>query len=523
MNKKKFPFILLLILTEISFGQGRFSGDLMLNSNFYKKDTSIGATTTQYLRELYSTDAWLRLNYSINDFDFSLRYDLFQHSALFNPKAAYTGQGFGFWSIRKKINKLQITGGYFYEQFGSGSVFRAYENRGLGIDNALQGIHLKYELTEKLSMKAFTGQQKTKFSLRESVISGGNIEKFTMINETFDLLTGGAYIDRTMDDNSFNMLISNIESMPDTNDRFIPKKHAGFYTFYNTLRFKDISWYAEYSGKSKEAILDLTNKLVNKDGNMRYTSLTYAREGFALDFQYKRTENFIFRTSPDQLLLDGVINFLPPMNRTNSYRLLSRYNPGTRPLSENAYQVNLATMPIKGMGLNFNFTDIYDLNKNHLFREIQPEIEIKNSSQRVIFGVQLLQYSQEVYEGAGKEPWIRANSPFIEYIYRITKKHSIRSEFQYMMTKEDYKDWVYGLLEYNISPKYSLFASDMYNNSDKNKNKTHYYNLGGSLTLNATKFYLAYVRQVQGIVCTGGICRLEPAFNGLKFSLVSSF
>jgi hypothetical protein len=34
---------------------------------------------------------------------------------------------------------------------------------------------------------------------------------------------------------------------------------------------------------------------------------------------------------------------------------------------------------------------------------------------------------------------------------------------------------------------------------------------------------LGYVRQVEGINCTGGVCRLEPAFNGVKATLTSSF
>ena len=33
-----------------------------------------------------------------------------------------------------------VTIGNFYDQFGSGMIFRAYEERHLGIDNALDGI-----------------------------------------------------------------------------------------------------------------------------------------------------------------------------------------------------------------------------------------------------------------------------------------------------------------------------------------------------------------------------------------------
>ena len=39
---------------------------------------------------------------------------------------------------------LELTIGNFYDQLGSGMILRTYEERQLGIDNALDGIRLKY-------------------------------------------------------------------------------------------------------------------------------------------------------------------------------------------------------------------------------------------------------------------------------------------------------------------------------------------------------------------------------------------
>jgi hypothetical protein len=44
-----------------------------------------------------------------------------------------------------------------------------------------------------------------------------------------------------------------------------------------------------------------------------------------------------------------------------------------------------------------------------------------------------------------------------------------------------------------------------------------YYQPGNNL------FALSYIKQVEGVICTGGICRLEPAFSGVRLSLNSSF
>ncbi|RME94770.1 MAG: hypothetical protein D6772_14145, partial [Bacteroidetes bacterium] len=75
-------------------------------------------------------------------------------------------------------------------------------------------------------------------------------------------------------------------------------------------------------------------------------------------------------------------------------------------------------------------------------------------------------------------------------------------------------------------------ASDMFN-VDPGKNSPvddsgqkaslHYPRFDVYYTTGPNRFALSYVKQVEGVVCTGGICRLEPAFSGVKFSANTSF
>ena len=88
------------------------------------------------------------MNYSNYGFNIATRFDLFNNSNLLNPSGSFSGQGLGFWQVSKDIEKLNITAGYFYEQFGSGLVFRAYEDRLIGIDYAVQGVKAKYAITD---------------------------------------------------------------------------------------------------------------------------------------------------------------------------------------------------------------------------------------------------------------------------------------------------------------------------------------------------------------------------------------
>ena len=42
----------------------------------------------------------------------------------YNPPKHTLPRGIGFYSLSKKINNLEITAGNFYDQFGSGIIFR---------------------------------------------------------------------------------------------------------------------------------------------------------------------------------------------------------------------------------------------------------------------------------------------------------------------------------------------------------------------------------------------------------------
>ena len=51
----------------------------------------------------------------------------------------------------------------------------------------------------------------------------------------------------------------------------------------------------------------------------------------------------------------------------------------------------------------------------------------------------------------------------------------------------------------------------------------HYYSGFVGYTDGPTVVTLAYIKQVEGVNCTGGICRVEPAFSGARLTLSTSF
>jgi hypothetical protein len=51
----------------------------------------------------------------------------------------------------------------------------------------------------------------------------------------------------------------------------------------------------------------------------------------------------------------------------------------------------------------------------------------------------------------------------------------------------------------------------------------HFYTALVNYNLGSQIFSLGYIKQVEGVVCTGGICRYEPAFNGVRLQVQSRF
>src|SRR5690606_5129536 len=171
-------------------------------------------------------------------------------------------------------------------------------------------------------------------------------------------------------------------------------------------------------------------------------------------------------------------------------------------------------------------THINTLEGMKLYREAYAEANIRSVKNTLIdVGFHYMEYNQEHYQFKPGVPLVIAYTPFAEVTYMFNQKNSLRVQAQYMHTEQDYGSWAFLALEYAIAPKWSFALSDMYNVSPAHEGEEaqHYYNIFVARTQGAHRISLAYVKQVDGINCTGGVCRYEPAFSGLKLNITSSF
>ncbi len=548
MKKNIFILSVLYFISTsvVAQDKGVLSGNFQSNYSVFLKDSLIGATdaaSPQYGKQISSAEAWLFLNYDIKGFHIGARYDLFNNSNLLNPSSSFTGQGLGFWQVKKSIGDLEITAGSFYDQFGSGMLFRAYENRLIGIDYAMEGVRAKYQISPTFSVKAFTGKQKgfqdNRFGTSPQIIKGINTEKgFSFENGTV-LNIGASGLNRTLDEITLSQLVTEINVLPDS-QKFYPKYNVYGVNAYFDLNWKDFGFMGEYNYKTGEAIRDNIGELFFSDGSIILGGISYSKRklgaekkgGLGINAQYRRVENFPLTVSPYVTLLNGIVTYQPSFTRQASYRMLARYQAPAQFLGEQAYQAEIIYSPNKKTSFQANYSDIKKLDGEQLFSERFFQVSHKiNRKWKGKIGLQGVIYNQPIYEGKDTAyPNVETFTPFGEVTYKLNRKNSFRFEFQYLNTEQDLGSFFHGILEWNSSPHFTVALSDMINTAPVRKvNPTladqvlHYPTVFVKYNVKTTSFTAAYVKQVEGVNCTGGICRLEPAFSGLRFTVATQF
>ena len=170
------------------------------------------------------------------------------------------------------------------------------------------------------------------------------------------------------------------------------------------------------------------------------------------------------------------------------------------------------------------FSHITNLDDELLYRDLDLEFNFKpNRDLSLLWGVQSQRYNQELYEEKPGVPIVETLIPYAEVLYKLDRRKSLRFEFQYMKVGEDvsadalqdYGDWMFGQVEFSVAPQWTFTVADMYNfNPGKNspednrgdKLGIHYPRIDVFFTQKSNRYSLSYVKQVEGVVCTGGIC-----------------
>ncbi|KGO85179.1 hypothetical protein Q765_17585 [Flavobacterium rivuli WB 3.3-2 = DSM 21788] len=540
---------------------GKIYGGFESNSQWYLNDkgTGVNQDAAPINGKPIRSNSYLLVNYQYKGFSAGIQAEAYEPYALLNYNPGFKGTNVGTWYASYKTAKLEITGGYFYEQFGSGLLLRAWEDRALGINTALRGGRVLYRVSDNVKLTALYGRQRSGFGVSNGDIYGFdadfNLSKLFNFEQS-DLSFGTTYVGRY---EKINIPNPNFDALTNAVGGRVNFIHDAFY----------IS--GEYNYKQKDGVLDVQNKIDNnfvKPGSAVLVNLGYSKQGLGIDATLRRTENFKFLSEREPGFVDAtsstlnyndkVLNFTPALTKQHHSNLANIYVfqaqskvdfIGTQILKagETGGQIDVFYDFAKGTAIGgkygtklaVNVSSWYNLAGTYRLAPAQYDTKFFGVGEKYFsdYNMEIRKqwseswhtafyyinqfYNKEWLEGGDK---VKTNIVTGEATYNFNPKTSIRLEAEHMWADADKKNWAGGTVEFNLNDTYSIYVWDIYNyGNDDPKKQTHYYNFGGAYRIGATRIAANYGRQRGGLVCVGGVCRFVPESTGFTLNISTAF
>lgn len=543
--------VLLLLLGGVQTLSAQEDSKVVLHGSvqsdvlFPENDTEIG---TQAHNEWGLTNTNADLNLMSKYVDAGARLEFMQWP-LDGFEPDFKGWGVPYFYVKGKFKGGDVTLGDFYDQFGSGFIFRTYEERSLGIDNSLRGIRLNYGGIKGLQFKLLGGLQRGYWSWSKDSYVGGtdleiNMDQYckALQERNITWMLGGSYVLKYERDEDI--------VLPGTVYRLALPLTVHALDVRSRFQLGDYSLLAEYAWKTQDPSQD--NGYIYHRGNAVMLSGSYSKRGLSILAQAKRSDNMAFRSQRTKQGTSLFINNMPAFAYQHTYALPALYPYATQAAGgEWAFQGevsylfkrNTALGGKYGTKVKVNFSHVRGLDKQPVdqyegsyygtdgytskffkmgdkyYQDINVQLEKKFTKSFKLNLMYMNQYyNQAVIEKHGSS--IKSNIAVVEGKYQFNNKLTLRGEYQYLATKDDEGDWMYGLLELSVQPHWMFTVSDMWNNGETN---LHYYMGSVTFNYNAHRLMLGYGRTRAGFNCSGGVCRYVPASRGVQLSYNFNF
>lgn len=527
---------------------GHVTGNIQLDGQISSADSIIGA---QDVPEKLLMNARADILYTNGDFSAGLRFEAYQNPILgFNAK--YKGQGIANYFVAYNGEKISVTAGNFYEQFGSGMILRAYEDRYLGLDNSLMGLNVAFRPVNGVTIKAVAGKQRYYWEYANSVVRGmdGEVNFNSIIKSMADsklrLTMGAGFVSKYEDDQTI--------AFPE-NPAY--KLNLPLNVGAGAVR-ADVNygnWGLQYEAAFKGQDPSIMNDYIYRNGQAQMLNLTYSQKGLSANIQAKYVDNMSYKSVRSESGEMLYINYIPAITKQHTYAFLSMYPYATQTTGEMGLQGDFMYKFKKetllggkyGTDIHLNGSVITGLDTNRIggagtlgyetagltpgelyYADASLEVAKKLSSKLKLTCTYGYQIFNPIVEGHPGD--LHHNHVVVgDLTWKINKKNVLRLEAEWMGSDSQYDpnvddkrcgDWIMGLVEYNFTSAWFVSLSDQYAYKDGIGN---YYNLSVGYTHGATRLQLGYGKQREGLLCIGGVCRQVPASNGLTFSLTTSF
>ena len=458
--------------------------------------------------------------------------------------ANFGGYGLSHLHVGANFSWGKITIGDVYGQFGSGMVLRLYEDRALGVDNALRGAKVEATPYKGIFIEALGGKQRRYWNCyddgtwgwnyTQDAVLGANVELglhewIPQLQEAGANLTiGGSYVSK------YQKMDTIIFIDPDVMQAYMYNlpEWVGAGSVRTQLQMKGWNAMVEYAYKANDP--SILNDYSYKHGEALLMSLSYSQKGLAILAQAKRSKNMSFRSDRQANLMAGTINHMPPFATQHTYMLASLYPYGThKTANEWAFQGEIRYTWKRGTGMGGKYGTTLKLNASHIrgtgekwfgmseepyYTDINLELNKKINKQWYIGAMAMYQtYNKRIVEGKGD--LIRAGIGVVEAKYALNKKVQMRTELQYLYTKQDEGQWVAALYELSLWRQLVISGQWMYNIGYAHEaTNEHYYTVSATYTHGAHRVMAGYTKTRDGFNCSGGICRYVPKQQGVTLT-----
>ena len=456
---------------------------------------------------------WLNLDYSLGMFSSGLRFDIFQPNdpdpSISRGKDKYAEIDFIYFKadIGEKNEGLAITGGNFYSLFGRGMVLKSYEDRAIRVDNNLLGLkaigkYAGFILTGLSGMAANSNNE------RNDILHAIDLEY-----RGWRPLKVGATVASNLppSEETARTTLASVRAIP---------------SFWN------IDIYTEYTTKFNE---DIKQNVFNGSepiiGQGFYGNLNFYLGSLSLLGEYKYYDNIAFTSQ------DGTIfyNTPPSVRLEYTYILPNRHPSPLNQADEQGFQLAAGYNLSDDTYLNAAFTQTKTLPSSSYYQRVN-QINIPVSTQLNEFYVSGQQnWSEDLTTIAAfaYNEELATNTknitPILENRFYFGEVNTIKLilEHQHVTdrttTEQYYADVIN--IEYLRSPNFSFAIVTELQTKEPDPGRTVRkfwgfiqtgYKIGGHTDISL----LIGTRQA-GNICIGGVCRFEPAFQGVEVKVLT--
>ena len=455
----------------------------------------------------------------------------------------FKGYGVSHLHVAATFDWGKVTVGDVYGQFGSGIVLRLYEDRALGVDNALRGGKIEVTPYKGIYLTALGGKQRRNWNCYDDKAWGWNYKQDAVLGTNVELglhewipqlqeaganlTVGGSYVSKYQKADT----ILFIDPAAMQAYMYNLPEWVGAGSVRAQLQMKGWNALVEYAYKANDP--SILNEYSYKPGEALLMSLSYSQKGLAVLAQVKRSENMSFRSDRQSNLIAGTINHMPPFAMQHTYMLTSLYPYSTDQIAnEWAFQGEVRYTWKRGTAMGGKYGTTLKLNASHIrgtsdtwfgmseepyYTDVNIELNKKINKEWYIGAMAMYQtYNKRII---GKNGIARSGIGVVEAKYAMNKKVQMRAELQYLYSKQYEGQWVAALYELSLWRQLVLSGQWMYNiGHAPDATNGHYYTVAATYTHGAHRVMAGYTKTRAGFNCSGGVCRQVPEQQGVTLT-----